>query len=100
MSALRRDVSALKTWHWQCYNCAPQTSYRFLISLARSLRTNKPLRQWFKVIHLMLTSKKNSALQIMRYMGFGSYKTAWLMCHKVRTALVEKEWISLAALLS
>ena len=22
-------------------------------------------------------------------MGFGSYKTAWLMCHKIRTALVE-----------
>src|SRR5437016_4638603 len=38
----------------------------------------------------MLTSKKGmSALQIMRYMGFGSYKTAWLMCHKVRVALVE-----------
>jgi hypothetical protein len=38
----------------------------------------------------MLTSKKGiSALQIMRYMGFGSYKTAWLMCHKIRTALVE-----------
>jgi hypothetical protein len=38
----------------------------------------------------MLASKKGmSALQIMRYMGFGSYKTAWLMCHKIRTALVE-----------
>jgi hypothetical protein len=38
----------------------------------------------------MLASKKGmSALQIMRYMGFGSYKTAWLMCHKVRTALME-----------
>jgi hypothetical protein len=30
-----------------------------------------------------------SALQIYRYMGFGSYKTAWLMCHKIRTAMVE-----------
>ena len=30
-----------------------------------------------------------SALQIFRYMGFGSYKTAWLMCHKIRTALIE-----------
>jgi hypothetical protein len=30
--------------------------------------TNKPLREWFRVIHLMLTSKKGmSALQIMRY---------------------------------
>jgi len=38
----------------------------------------------------MLTSKKGiSARQIHRYMGFGSYKTAWLMCHKVRTALMQ-----------
>jgi transposase-like protein len=52
--------------------------------------TNKPLRDWFKVAHLMLVSKKGmSALQIMRYMGFGSYKTAWSMCHKIRVALIE-----------
>src|SRR5216684_4236998 len=38
----------------------------------------------------MLTSKKGmSALQIFRYMGFGSYKTAWGMCHKIRVALME-----------
>jgi hypothetical protein len=38
----------------------------------------------------MLTSKKGvSALQIMRTMGFGSYKTAWYMCHRIRVALVE-----------
>jgi hypothetical protein len=38
----------------------------------------------------MLASKKGmSALQIMRFMGFGSYKTVWLMRHKIRTALVE-----------
>ena len=38
----------------------------------------------------MLVSKKGmSALQIYRDMGFGSYETAWLMCHKIRTALVE-----------
>ena len=34
--------------------------------------TNKPLRDWFKVTHLMLTSKKGmSSRQIWRYMGFG-----------------------------
>jgi transposase-like protein len=87
------DVTALKgrPWRWQCYNCAPETSYRFS-HIAGTIfeNTNKPLRDWFKVVHLMLTSKKGmSALQIMRYMGFGSYKTAWLMCHKVRTALIE-----------
>ena len=38
----------------------------------------------------MLVSKKGmSALQIFRYMGFGSYKTAWEMCHKIRVALME-----------
>jgi IS1 family transposase len=80
-----------KPWSWQCYECAPQTSYRFS-HLAGTIfeNTNKPLRDWFKVAHLMLTSKKGmSALQIMRYMGFGSYKTAWLMCHKIRTAMIE-----------
>ena len=52
--------------------------------------TNKPLRDWFRVIHLMLTSKKGiSARQVWRYMGFGSLKTAWYMCHRVRIALME-----------
>ena len=70
--------------------CAPD-GYRFS-HIAGTIfeNTNKPLRDWFKVAHLMLTSKKGmSALQIMRYMGFGCYKTAWLMCHKIRTALIE-----------
>jgi IS1 family transposase len=80
-----------RPWSWQCYACAPETSYRFSHIAGRIFEnTNKPLRAWFRVIHLMLTSKKGmSALQIMRYMGFGSYKTAWSMCHKVRTALIE-----------
>jgi hypothetical protein len=82
-----------RKWHWQCTKCAPggSTGYRFSIIAGTIFEnTNKPLRDWFKVAHLMLVSKKGmSALQIMRYMGFGSYKTAWLMCHKVRAALIE-----------
>jgi hypothetical protein len=39
----------------------------------------------------MLTSKKGmSARQLYRYMGFGSVKTAWMMAHKIRLALVEE----------
>ena len=98
------EVSELKgnPWHWQCYECAPQSSYRFS-HIAGTIfeNTNKPLRDWFRVVHLMLTSKKGmSASQIMRYMGFGSYKTAWLMCHKVRTALIEDVKNSAASLRS
>lgn len=89
------EPTALKgnPWHWQCYQCAPQTSYRFS-HIAGTIfeNTNKPLRDWFRVAHMMLTSKKGmSALQIMRTMGFGSYKTAWYMCHRIRTALVEQD---------
>jgi transposase-like protein len=79
-----------RAWHWQCEKCAPD-GYRFSV-LAGTIfeNTNKPLRDWYKVAHLMLVRKKGmSALQIMRYMGFGSYKTAWSMCHKIRTALIE-----------
>jgi IS1 family transposase len=81
-------------FHWQCSNCAPETTYRFSVLVDTIFEnTNKPLREWFRVIHLMLTSKKGiSALQVMRYMGFGSYKTAWLMCHKVRAALGNTEF--------
>lgn len=88
------EITALKDgWHWQCYACAPVTSYRFShITGTIFENTNKPLRDWFKVTHLMVTSKKGiSALQVMRFMGFGSYKTAWGMCHKIRAALVEPE---------
>jgi hypothetical protein len=81
--------------HWQCTICAPggSTGYRFS-HIAGTIfeNTNKPLRDWFKVTHLMLTSKKGmSARQLWRYMGFGSLKTAWYMAHRIRTALVEKD---------
>jgi len=82
-----------RSWHWQCTQCAPggSTGYRFSVIAGTIFEnTNKPLRDWFRVVHLMLTSKKGmSALQIFRFMGFGSYKTAWGMCHKVRVALMQ-----------
>ncbi|MGQ0742670.1 MAG: IS1595 family transposase [Alphaproteobacteria bacterium] len=81
-------------WHWQCYECAPDSGYRFS-HIAGTIfeNTNKPLRQWFRVIHLMLTSKKGiSALQIHRMMGFGSYRTAWYMCHRIRVGLQDKHF--------
>jgi hypothetical protein len=80
---------------WQCYACetVKGAGYRFS-HIAGTIfeNTNKPLREWFRVTHLMLTSKKGiSALQVQRVMGFGSYGTAHSMCHKIRAALVEPE---------
>ncbi len=78
---------------WQCYKCTPDSGYRFS-HIAGTIfeNTNKPLRQWFRVVHMMTTSKKGiSALQVQRVMGFGSYETAHSMCHKIRAALIEPE---------
>jgi transposase-like protein len=82
-------------FYWLCNMCSPSsTNYRFSVIAGTIFEnTNKPLRDWFRVIHLMLTSKKGiSALQIHRMMGFGSYKTAWYMCHRVRAGLANEEF--------
>ena len=86
------DASSYKPFHWQCRECAPD-GYRFS-ALAGTIfeNTKKPLRDWYRVAHLMLSSKKGmSALQIQRMMGFGSYNTAHLMCHKICAALIAPE---------
>src|SRR5882724_6708430 len=82
-------------WNWLCNACSPSaTNYRFShITATIFENTNKPLRDWFRVIHFMLTSKKGmSALQIHRMMGFGSYRTAWHMCHRVRAGMADENF--------
>jgi transposase-like protein len=81
-----------RPFHWQCQACSPQ-GYRFSVIAGTIFEnTNKPLKDWFRVTHLMLASKKGmSALQIQRMLGFGSYGTAHSMCHKIRAALIEPE---------
>src|SRR5437899_9335315 len=84
-----------KPYHWNCYQCSPDgVGYRFSVLVGTIFEnTNKPLREWFRVMHLMLTSKKGiSALQIYRVMAFGSYNTAHLMCSKIRVALGNVEF--------
>jgi transposase-like protein len=78
---------------WQCYSCTPGSGYRFSVIAGTIFEnTNKPLRDWFRVVHYMLASKKGmSALQIQRMMGFGSYETAHSMCHKIRASLIAPE---------
>ena len=82
-------------FNWLCNKCSPSgTNYRFSVIAGTIFEnTNKPLRDWFRVIHLMLTAKKGiSALQVHRMMGFGSYKTAWYMCHRVRAGLANEDF--------
>jgi transposase-like protein len=81
-----------RAWHWQC-RCT-STGYRFSVLVGTIFEnTNYPLQTWFKVIYLMLSSKKGiSALQIHRMIGTGSYSTAWSMCHRIRAGLNNVEF--------
>jgi transposase-like protein len=85
---------ATMPFKWECSACAAGNSYRFSVLVGTIFEnTNKPLRQWFRVMHMMLTSKKGiSALQVYRVMGFGSYETALNMCNKIRVALGNVEF--------
>lgn len=82
-------------WHWLCNACSPSgTNYRFShITGTIFENTNKPLRDWFRVLHLMLNSKKGiSARQLWRMMDFGSLKTAWYMAHRLRAGLANEDF--------
>ena len=87
------DLSASRPFHWQCHGCAPQ-GYRFSVLVGTVFEnTGLPLRVWFRVIHMMLTSKKGvSALQVHRTVGTGSYKSAWYMCHRIRAGLANEDF--------
>ncbi len=91
-----KNVYELQTmkFKWECPDCREGGAYRFSHLVGTIFENTKvDLRDWFKVIHLMLTSKKGmSARQIHRFMGFGSYKTAWYVCHRVRAALQDKKF--------
>jgi len=51
--------------------------------------TRKPLRQWFRAIWYVTNQKHGvSALGLQRFLGLGSYRTAWTWLHKLRCAMV------------
>ena len=53
-------------------------------------RSKIPLNKWVLASHLMAASKKGmSAHQLWRMLGFGSYRTAWFMAHRIREAMKE-----------
>ena len=67
---------------WQCRRCRHQVS----ITAGTIFHgTRIPLRKWFVAIFFLARHKQGiSALQLQRDAGIGSYKTAWLLLHKLR----------------
>jgi hypothetical protein len=75
-----------KRWTWECRDCGRQTS----VTAGTVMHGSKvPLRTWFLAAHLLAThSNGMSALQLQAKLSLGSYKTAWLLLHKLRRAMV------------
>ena len=72
----------------QCSACRHQTS---LLSGTIFEATKLPLTRWFLAMHLLTQAKNNvSALELMRHLGV-SYRTAWLVKHKLMEAMRQRE---------
>jgi ribosomal protein L37AE/L43A len=70
--------------YWQCGACDRQTS---LISGTVFEASKLPLSRWFLAMQLLTQSKNNvSALELKRQLGV-SYRSAWLMKHKILEAM-------------
>ncbi|MGH6848274.1 MAG: IS1595 family transposase [Methylocella sp.] len=51
-------------------------------------RSHIPLHKWLLATRLLCSSKKGmSAHQLWRMLGFGSYRTAWFMEHRIREGM-------------
>src|SRR5262245_19581923 len=75
-----------KPWTYECSSCGRQTS----ITAGTIMHHSKlPLTAWFWAAYLMATHSNGiSALQLQRQLAFGSYKTAWLLCAKLRRSML------------
>ncbi len=68
---------------YECMKCRTQTS---LISDTIFRYSRTPLRLWFQAIFLHTRWRGINALQLSEEIQV-TYKTAWLMCHKIRYAM-------------
>ena len=72
-----------------CTSCGHQTS---VTSGTIFHGTRKPLLLWFHIMWWVVAQKTGaSANNLMDFMGFGSYETAWSWLQKLRRAMVRPE---------
>src|SRR5580658_6238265 len=72
------------------YRCAsPKCNKEFTCTVGTIFEDSHiPLRKWLVAWYLISTAKKGiSALWIQENLPLGSYRTAWMMMHKIRHAL-------------
>src|SRR3974377_175274 len=82
-----------KAWTYECADCGRQTS----VTAGTIMHASKlPLTNWFWAAFLMATHSNGiSALQLQNQLVFGSSRTAWMLCAKLRRAMApEREPLS------
>lgn len=78
-----------KAFTYECRACARQTSVRAGTVMHGS---KLALMTWFWAAYLMATHSNGiSATQLQKQLGLGSYKTAWLLCAKLRHAMTDPD---------
>jgi hypothetical protein len=89
-------VYALRGFNWQCQACNSK-GYRFSVLVGTAFENTKiPLKYWFRIIHMMLTSRKNmTVLEVQRNTGLGSDRSSWFLYHRVRRALTDDNFLEL-----
>ena len=71
---------------WLCGQCRKQVS---IIAGTVFQDTHLPIQTWFRAMwHICSQKNGMSALGLQRVLGLGSYRSAWLMLHKLRRAMV------------
>jgi hypothetical protein len=85
----RAWLLSTKAFTYECAACGRQTS----VTAGTIMHASKlPLRMWFWAAFLMATHSNGiSALQLQSQLGLGSYRTAWMLCAKLRRAMVNPE---------
>jgi transposase-like protein len=70
------------------YRCA-ECDKEFTVTVGTIFEDSHiPLSKWLVAFYMAATAKKGvSALWIQQNLGLGSYRTAWMMMHKIRHAL-------------
>ena len=78
-----------KVHTFECAGCRRQTS----VTAGTILHASKlALTVWFWAAYLMATHSNGiSALQLQKQLGIGSYRSAWLLAHKLRQAMINPE---------
>lgn len=74
---------------YQCSACKRQTS---VTAGTVFHKTRTPIRKWFWMIFMMTRQKSGvSMLRMQKLLKIGAYRTAWLMGHKIRQAMLDRD---------